>query len=272
MFLFLKKYIFCKSIKSKHTQTHKTNSSNLWVPSNNCKNCGAHNTYDSSKSSTYQANGTTFSIRYGTGSLKGYLSSDIVYVGNLSDRVTFGEATDEPGLTFKEAKFDGIFGLAFRSISEDDVDPPFYVFEQDGILDQDLFTFYLQSDENQDGELLIGDIDETHYSGSLWYTPLIHETCMFCLCIVCVFIFFLFYFIIFFFGVWIAKNFDVFRLFFLKKMKKQNEEERYFWGNLCVWRNFMIVIYVCKMCLDCFSLCFYILFFCWFGWIMQRFL
>ena len=153
-----------------------TNSSNLWVPSKSCSNCGGHNTYDSSQSSTYEANGTTFSIRYGTGSLKGYLSSDYIYVGNLSDRVTFGEATDEPGLTFKEAKFDGIFGLAFRSISEDNVDPPFYVFEQDGILNQDLFSFYLQSDDKQDGELLIGDIDTSHYSGDLWYTPLIHET------------------------------------------------------------------------------------------------
>jgi cathepsin D len=153
-----------------------TGSSNFWVPSSNCSNCGAHNKYEATDSSTYQPNGTTFEIKYGTGSLKGYLSSDIVYIGDLSDRVTFGEATDEPGLTFKEAKFDGIFGLAFISISEDDVDPPFFVFEQDGKLDQDLFCFYLQSDDNRDGELLIGDIDNTHYTGSLWSTPIIHET------------------------------------------------------------------------------------------------
>jgi len=97
-------------------------------------------------------------------------------MGDLSDRVTFGEATEEPGITFKEAKFDGIFGLAYASISEDDVDPPFFVFEQDGILDQDLFTFYLQSDDSRDGELLIGDIDTSHYTGELWSTPIIHET------------------------------------------------------------------------------------------------
>jgi len=153
-----------------------TGSSNLWVPSSTCKNCGAHNFYTSDDSTTYEANGTTFEIRYGTGSLKGYLSSDIVVMGDLSDRVTFGEATEEPGITFKEAKFDGIFGLAYASISEDDVDPPFFVFEQDGILDQDLFTFYLQSDDSRDGELLIGDIDTSHYTGELWSTPIIHET------------------------------------------------------------------------------------------------
>jgi len=153
-----------------------TGSSNLWVPSSTCRNCGAHNKFTDADSSTYIANGTTFVIVYGTGELKGYLSSDILTVGNLSTRVTFGEATDEPGITFKEAKFDGIFGLGFRDIAVDNVDPPFYVFDQLGLLNQFLFTFYLQSNDERDGELMIGDIDNTHYSGSLWYTPLIHET------------------------------------------------------------------------------------------------
>jgi len=153
-----------------------TGSSNLWVPSSTCTNCGAHNKFTDADSSTYVANGTSFFIEYGTGELKGYLSSDILTVGNLSTRVTFGEATNEPGITFKEAKFDGIFGLGFRDIAVDNVDPPFYVFEQNKMLNQFLFTFYLQSNDARDGELMIGDIDTSHYSGNLWYTPLIHET------------------------------------------------------------------------------------------------
>lgn len=153
-----------------------TGSSNLWVPSSTCDNCGAHNKFTDTDSSTYVANGTTFFIAYGTGELKGYLSSDIFTIGNLSTRVTFGEATNEPGITFKEAKFDGICGLGFRAIAVDNVDPPVYVFEQNKMLNQFLFTFYLQSNDQRDGELMIGDIDTSHYSGNLWYTPLIHET------------------------------------------------------------------------------------------------
>eukprot|EP00486_Rosalina_sp_Unknown_P013183 CAMPEP_0201592810 /NCGR_PEP_ID=MMETSP0190_2-20130828/190602_1 /ASSEMBLY_ACC=CAM_ASM_000263 /TAXON_ID=37353 /ORGANISM="Rosalina sp." /LENGTH=334 /DNA_ID=CAMNT_0048051745 /DNA_START=393 /DNA_END=1397 /DNA_ORIENTATION=- len=153
-----------------------TGSSNLWVPSESCGNCGAHARYNENASSTYVANGTEFRIKYGTGQLKGYLSEDVVYVGDLSDSVTFGEATDEPGITFKEAKFDGIFGLAYQTIAVDDVIPPFVQFGNDGKLTSNVFSFYLQSDANKDGELLLGGIDSKHYTGELYYTPVIHET------------------------------------------------------------------------------------------------
>mmetsp|Transcript_48295 Transcript_48295/g.59393 ORF Transcript_48295/g.59393 Transcript_48295/m.59393 type:complete len:382 (-) Transcript_48295:119-1264(-) len=153
-----------------------TGSSNLWVPDSSCNNCGFHTKFNSNASSTYKPNGTTFAIRYGSGSLKGFLGEDVVNLGGISDSMIFGQATNEPGITFTEARFDGLCGMAFKSISVDGVIPPFIKFWQDGLLDANLFSFYLQNNKEADGELILGGIDSNHYTGSISYTPLINET------------------------------------------------------------------------------------------------
>lgn len=154
-----------------------TGSSNLWVPKGPCSGdpaCYNHNSYDASKSSTYKPNGTEFSIQYGTGSLSGYLVEDTVSVAGLpiSGQI-FAVATTEPGTTFVDAVFDGILGLGYVEISNDNVIPPFYNLYKQGLVKEPVFSFYLTRDgtSSQGGVLTLGGIDSNHYEGDIIYVP-----------------------------------------------------------------------------------------------------
>lgn len=150
-----------------------TGSSNLWVPSKDCTNCksGAA-TYDPSESSTYKNNGTAFKIQYGTGAMNGVVVHDVVTIGSLKANVDFAVATNEPGITFKESKFDGILGLAWPQIAVDGIVPVMQALENQGQLDQDLFAFYLQyASSKTTGKLSIGGYDKSKAT-NLQFVPL----------------------------------------------------------------------------------------------------
>lgn len=82
---------------------YDTGSSNLWVPSSKCdgaiwKACSNHSKYDSTKSSTYEADGTNLLLPYGSGVCDGHLSGDTVHFGDFDiTGAKFGEITIEPG-------------------------------------------------------------------------------------------------------------------------------------------------------------------------------
>lgn len=150
-----------------------TGSSNLWVPSVQCGSiaCYLHNKYDSSASTTYKPNDTSFEIHYGSGSLSGFVSRDDVTIGDITiKKQLFAEATSEPGLAFAFGRFDGIMGLAYDSISVNKIPPPFYNMISQGKLDNPIFAFYLGGTKNQ-SEVTFGGIDESHYKGDLIWLP-----------------------------------------------------------------------------------------------------
>jgi len=144
----------------------------LWVPSKDCSACN-HKKYDHSASSSYKANGEKFAIQYGSGALSGYLSEETLTFGDYKvPNQVFAEATDLPGLAFSVGKFDGILGLAWPSISVDGVVPPIQNMISQKIISQGVFSFYLPSQDGAQGELDIGGIDSSKYSGDLFWQPL----------------------------------------------------------------------------------------------------
>jgi len=158
-----------------------TGSSNLWIPSKTCKKtniaCLLHDKYDNTKSSSYQANGTTYSIKYGSGQCSGFMSNDQVTVGGLTvHNQTFAEVTKEPGIAFVAAHFDGILGLGFSSIAVTHATPWWYHAVDQKLVDEPVFAFYLNRTAGGDGELLLGGVDQAHYTGEFTSVPLTNET------------------------------------------------------------------------------------------------
>lgn len=154
-----------------------TGSSNLWVPSTECGSiaCYLHTKYDSSSSSTYKKNGSSFEIRYGSGELSGFISQDTVTIGDLKIKdQLFAEATEEPGLAFAFGRFDGILGLGYDTISVNKIVPPFYEMVNQGLLDEPVFAFYLgdTADGEGESEAIFGGINEDHFTGKLTEIPL----------------------------------------------------------------------------------------------------
>lgn len=150
----------------------------MWVPSTECGSiaCYLHTKYDSSASTSYKKNGSEFEIRYGSGSLSGFISQDTVQIGDIKvKKQLFAEATSEPGLAFAFGRFDGIMGLGYDTISVNKIVPPFYSMVDQGLLDEPVVSFYLSDTNNGDGdesEAMFGGINKAHYTGNMTKIPL----------------------------------------------------------------------------------------------------
>ncbi|XP_062971508.1 renin [Cynocephalus volans] len=154
-----------------------TGSANLWVPSTKCSPlytaCEIHSLYDSSESSTYMENGTEFTIYYGSGKVKGFLSQDVVTVGGITVTQTFGEVTELPLIPFMLAKFDGVLGMGFPAQAIGGVTPVFDHILSQRVLKEDVFSvYYGRNSKNSHllgGEIVLGGSDPQYYQGHFHY-------------------------------------------------------------------------------------------------------
>lgn len=130
--------------------------------------------YASFKSSTYQSDGTPFQIRYGSGSMSGFISRDTLRLDGITlHNASFAEAVTEPGAAFVLSKFDGILGLAYPSLSVDGLTPVMQALQEAGQLAAPRFAFWLSKDPTTSpgGVLFLGGVDKAYYRGPLHYVP-----------------------------------------------------------------------------------------------------
>lgn len=156
-----------------------TGSSNLWVPAKSCLSvpCWLHKTFNSAASSTFVSNGEAIAIQYGSGSCSGVLGQDTVNLGGYAiTQVTFGLMTTV-STTFTTAKFDGLLGMAWQTISEDDVPTVFQRLYQENLVSDFSFSFYLSQIAGQTGsQLILGGVDSSLFTGELQYHSLASES------------------------------------------------------------------------------------------------
>ncbi|XP_068394565.1 renin isoform X1 [Eschrichtius robustus] len=151
-----------------------TGSANLWVPSTKCSPlymaCEIHSLYDSSESSSYVENGTEFTIHYGSGKVKGFLSQDLVTVGGITVTQTFGEVTELPLIPFMLAKFDGVLGMGFPAQAIEGVTPVFDHILSQRVLKEDVFSvYYSRNSHLLGGEIVLGGSDPQYYQENFHY-------------------------------------------------------------------------------------------------------
>ncbi|XP_062862650.1 gastricsin-like [Trichomycterus rosablanca] len=147
-----------------------TGSSTLWVNSVYCNSdaCSSHPLFDPSKSSTFSTDNKPFSIKYGTGSVQGFIGYDTITMGQLIvTNQDFGLSTVEPGDHFARPLHDGLMGLAFKPDDQTIVDTMI----KEGLIEEPIFSFYLSRDSETGSEIVFGGTDPDHYQGQIHWVP-----------------------------------------------------------------------------------------------------
>jgi cathepsin D len=154
-----------------------TGSADVWVPGPKCtrlKGCVHSTKYDQGGTDL----GTTTSIQYGSGATEGENYVDEVTIAGLTaTNQTLISVTTASGFTQIDA--DGLVGMAFSTIAQDNGTTLFENLVDQGTVTTDEFGFYLGrvSDKTSgDSELTLGGRDSSKYTGDFVTVPVSDQT------------------------------------------------------------------------------------------------
>jgi len=89
---------------------------------------------------------------------------------------SFIEVRDERSFPFEEYPFDGILGLGLPTLAIEGTLPLFDTITRQGLLDRNLFSYYLSPEGDEPSSILFGGVDSSLHFGSLLWVPL-HPSC-----------------------------------------------------------------------------------------------
>lgn len=153
--------------------------SDTFVPSVHCidPDCSHHRQYDSSRSSSYRANGSAVRLHHSGFYTSGYASVDTLRIADLAIVYqAFEEAIELRVVPLWDDVFDSVLGLPRLQV--DDLESslravsPFHNIIRQGLLRRNVFSLKLpETDADEKGELLLGDINPDLYDGMLTTFP-----------------------------------------------------------------------------------------------------
>ncbi|CAH8299497.1 unnamed protein product, partial [Schistosoma turkestanicum] len=125
-----------------------TGSTNTWLASRKCWFldilCWLYSFYDSSKSSTYEADGSGFHVSYLDGNFSGFWSVDTIRINSLViPRQAFAEMTNIFNFDYLTDKYDGVVGMSSTRISPYGNIPMFPNILSNYVNMDPVFSFYL---------------------------------------------------------------------------------------------------------------------------------
>lgn len=151
-----------------------TGSGNLWINSSECKSqgCVEHKSYNRHLSSTFSNIGLGVQVTFGSGLIVGEINQDTISLGGISvHNQVFGEIINETGDVFSNGYFSGILGLGFQEMAAYKSVPIMDNIKNSKILKNNVMSFYYTVNEDEEGQVTIGTIDHSKYTGNLDYFP-----------------------------------------------------------------------------------------------------